>query len=164
MVREDRPAYVAAALMILRAYLVAEDRVNCLPLGSYETWSGRVREALVWLGCVDPCDTMALARRADPVTALLSSVITSWRDAVGVNKPLPAQALVDIANRVDLDGNHKHPEFRDALLTVAGEGREINMRKLGKWLSKNEDRVIDRHKIARRDVQAPVVQWLIAQA
>ncbi len=164
MVREDRPAYVAAALTILRAYFVTEDRVNCLPLGSYEIWSGRVREALVWLACSDPCDTMMSARRADPVTAQLSSVITSWRDAVGIDKPLPAQALVDIANRVDLDGGHKHPEFRDALLTVAGEGREINMRKLGKWLSKNEDRVIDRHKITRRDVQAPVVRWLIAQA
>ena len=163
MVREDRPAYVAATLTILRAYFVAEDRVNCLPIGSYETWSGRVREALVWLGCADPCDTMVSARRADPVTAQLSSVITSWKDAVGVNKPLAGQALVDIANRVDFDGGHKYPEFRDALLTVAGEGREINMRKLGKWLSKNEDRVIDRHKIARRDVQKSVVQWLIAE-
>jgi putative DNA primase/helicase len=40
MVREDRPAYVAAVLTILRAYLVAEDRVSCLPIGSYEAWSG----------------------------------------------------------------------------------------------------------------------------
>jgi hypothetical protein len=47
---------------------------------------------------------------------------------------------------------------------VAGEGREINMRKLGKWLSKNEDRVIDRYKIARRDVRTGgVVQWLITE-
>jgi putative DNA primase/helicase len=165
MVRDDRPAYVTAGLTILRAYLVAEERITCPPLGSYESWSRRVREALVWLDCADPCDTMVSARRADPVTAQLSSVITSWKDAVGVNNPLPAQALVDIANRVnDFDGGYKHPEFRNALLTVAGEGREVNMRKLGKWLSKNEDRVIDRHKIARRDVQAPVVRWLIAEA
>jgi hypothetical protein len=164
MVREDRSAYVAAALTILRAYfVVTEDRVSCLPIGSYEAWSRRVREALVWLDCADPCDTMVSARRADPVTAQLSSVITSWRVAVGVDKPLPAQALVDMANRVAPDGGHSYPEFRDALLTVAGEGREINMRKLGKWLSKNEDRVIDRHKIGRQDMQGNVVRWLIVE-
>jgi putative DNA primase/helicase len=161
LVRKDRPAYVAAALTILRAYFTCGERVTCPPLGSYENWSRRVREALIWLGCADPCDTMAAARRADPVTAQLSSVITSWRTAVGVNKPLPAQALVDIANRVDLEGGHQHPEFRDALHAVAGEGREINMRKLGKWLAKFEDRVIDRHKIARGDGESHVVRWLI---
>src|SRR5277367_6444262 len=75
MVREDRPAYVAAALTILRAYFVTEDRVTIKPLGSYEAWSRRVREALVWLGCANPCDTMASARRADPVTSVLSKMI-----------------------------------------------------------------------------------------
>ena len=122
-----------------------------------------VREALVWLGCADPCDTMASARRADPVTAQLSSVIRSWRDAVGVDKPLPAQALVDMANRVNSDGSRSYPEFRDALVAVAGESREINIRRLGKWLSKNEDRVIDNHKIARREVETSVARWLIAK-
>jgi putative DNA primase/helicase len=77
MVRDDRPAYVAAALTVLRAYYVAVDKVSCSPIGSYETWSRRVREALLWLGCEDPCDTMMSARRADPVTVQLSNVIKS---------------------------------------------------------------------------------------
>jgi putative DNA primase/helicase len=164
MAKEDRREYVIAALTILRAYYLAEDRVVIDPLGSYEAWSRRVREALVWLGCTDPCQTMASARRADPVTSQLSDVIVSWRDSVGVNKPIPVQALVEMANRVDLGGAYAHPDLREALLAVAVEGREINVRRLGKWLSKNEDRVIDRHKITRTEAQKSTVRWLIAEA
>jgi putative DNA primase/helicase len=161
--KEDRAEYVIAALTILRAYFLAEDRVSINPLGSYEAWSRRVREALVWLGCGDPCETMASARRADPVTSQLSNMIVAWRGSIGVSKPLPVQALVEMANRVDLAGAFAHPDLREALLAVAVEGREINVRRLGKWLSKNEDRVIDRHKIARAEAQKSVVHWLIAE-
>jgi putative DNA primase/helicase len=163
MAKEDRSEYVVAAITILRAYLTADERITINPLGSYETWSRRVREALVWLGCADPCETMASARRADPITSQLSNIIVAWRSSVGVNKPMPVQALVEMANRVDLGGAHAHPDLREALLAVAVEGREINVRRLGKWLSKNEDRVIDRHKIARADAQTSVVRWLIAE-
>jgi putative DNA primase/helicase len=163
MAKEDRSEYVITALTILRAYFLAGDRVSVNPLGSYEAWSRRVREPLVWLGCADPCETMASARRADPVTSQLSNVILAWRSSVGVNKPMPVQALVEMANRVDLGGALAHPDLREALLAIAVEGREINVRRLGKWLSKNEDRVIDRYKIARADAQTSVVKWLIAE-
>jgi putative DNA primase/helicase len=163
MAKEDRAEYVVAALTVLRAYLMADERITINPLGSYEAWSGRVRESLVWLGCADPCDTMASARRADPVTSQLSNVIVAWRSSVGVNKPMPVQALVEMANRVDLGGTYAHPDLREAFLAVAVEGREINVRRLGKWLSKNEDRVIDRHRIAHADVKTSVARWLIAE-
>jgi putative DNA primase/helicase len=164
MAREDRPEYVVAALTILRAYLTAEKRITINPLGSYETWSRRVREALVWLGCADPCKTMASARRSDPVTSQLSNVISAWRSNVGIDKHMTVQAVVEMANRVDLSGAYGYPDLREALLAVAVEGREINVRRLGKWLSKNEDRVIDRHKIARVDAQTSVVRWLVTEA
>ena len=163
MAREDRAAYVVAALTILRAYFMAEERVTVTPLGSYEAWSRRVREALVWLGRADPCDTMASARRADPVTSQLLNVITAWRGSVGLNKGVPAQALVEMANRVDPSGGHVHSDFREALLSVAIERGQIDVRKLGKWLSKNENRVIHRCKITRAVAQTSVVRWLVAE-
>ncbi len=164
MVREDRPAYVRAALTILRAYFLTEERVTVAPLGSYEGWSKRVREAIVWLGRADPCDTMATARRADPVTSQLSNVITAWRNSVGTSNPVTAQALIAIASRIDPDGAYTHADLREALFAIAGEGRnEINNRKFGKWLSKNENRVIDRCKIARSEVGTSAVRWLIAE-
>jgi hypothetical protein len=75
------------------------------------------------------------------------------------------QALVAMATRVDPDGAHTYPDLREGLVAVAGDDRGgINVRRLGNWLSKNENRVIDGHKIARAAAQTSVVRWLIAQA
>ena len=164
MVREDRAEYVAAALTVLRGYFVAGERVTVTPLGSYEQWSARVREALIWLCRADPCDTMTTARRADPVTSQLLRVLTAWRSAVGVDKPIAVQALVAMAARVHPDGGAMYPDLRDALAEVAAEGRDINVKRLGKWLSRNEDRVIDGHKITRGAVSGGVQKWCVTSS
>src|SRR6185312_9604044 len=109
----------------------------------------------------DPCDTMATARRADPVTAALSALIAVWQRSVGINKPITVQALVEMASRVDLGGQPAYPDLKEALLAVAGERREVNVYRLGKWLSKNEDRVIDRRKITRAGTHGGTVRWLV---
>ena len=36
-----------------------------------------------------------------------------------------------------------HPEFREALLAVAGHGGAINSRRLGKWLAANQKRIVE---------------------
>jgi putative DNA primase/helicase len=58
MVRRDRGRYVAAALTIVRAYIVAGKPDRLRPLPSYEPWSDLVRSSLVWLGRSDPVATM----------------------------------------------------------------------------------------------------------
>jgi len=51
VVRGDRAKYVVAALTVLRAYHVAgRPEQGTIPLGSFEVWSRRVRDALIWLG------------------------------------------------------------------------------------------------------------------
>lgn len=163
--REQRGELVVAGLTVLRAYSVAEQRVAVAPLGSFEDWSRRVREALVWLGRPDPCETMALVRRADPVTALLAALFGAWRNSVGIGHAITCQGLAEMADRVTPDGRPSHPELRESLLAIAGErrgGSEINVRRLGKWLGQYEDRVLDGLKISRRDVKAASVQWLLS--
>jgi hypothetical protein len=62
----DRGAYIAAALTVCCAYAAA-GRPNPPPrLASFESWSDTVRSALVWLGKVDPVESMELARADDP--------------------------------------------------------------------------------------------------
>jgi phage gp37-like protein len=46
----DRGDYIAAALTICRAYLIADRPNKCPKLASFEGWSDTVRSALVWLG------------------------------------------------------------------------------------------------------------------
>jgi hypothetical protein len=165
MAKENRAEYVVAGLTVLRAYFVAEQRVTIAPLGSFEDWSRRVREAIVWLGRPDPCDSMAFVRRADPVTAVLAALFGAWRSSIGGGKAITVQALVEMADRVTPDGGASYPELRDALVAIASEGRgnEINVRRLGKWLGKYEDRVMDGMKITRRAVKAHTVQWVLSE-
>lgn len=55
--REHRRDLLVAALTVLRGHAVASERVTLPPLGSFEEWSGRVREAVVGLGMEDPVST-----------------------------------------------------------------------------------------------------------
>jgi len=163
--KQHRGELVVAGLTILRAYHVAGERVKITPLGSFEGWSRRVREPLVWLGRTDPCDSMTNIRRADPVTALLAALFAAWRSSIGVGNAITVRALIEMADRVTPDGGACYPSLRDALVAIAGEarGNEINVRRLGQWLHKSEDRVMDRLKITRRAVKAASVQWVLAE-
>ena len=44
-----------------------------------------------------------------------------------------------------------HPDFREALRTVAGEGGAINSRRLGKWLGTNQGRIVAECRIILQD-------------
>ena len=74
-VKADRSKYIAACMIILRAYIAAGRPVPPklgAPMNSFGEWSNTVRSALVWLGRADPCDTIATAREEDPELAKAS--------------------------------------------------------------------------------------------
>jgi hypothetical protein len=66
MVTAQRGDYVTAGLTVLRAYHIAGRPEMRAPLGSFTDWSRWVRDALIWMGEADPCDTMEGMRGADP--------------------------------------------------------------------------------------------------
>ncbi|MBE7186049.1 MAG: hypothetical protein INR68_16755 [Methylobacterium mesophilicum] len=143
----DRGKYVAAALVIVRAYVVA-DCPDMLPsLASFEDWSRLVRSALVWLGRPDPCETMNKARAEDPITTSLTNLFTSWHAAVG-SAARTVAALKDIANLTDTFGGQLHANFREALVDVADDGRGgINSKKVAHYLKRYEGRIIAGFKL-----------------
>jgi putative DNA primase/helicase len=161
MVQKNRATYVAAALTVLRAYLNENHPVKFAPIGSYEGWSRRVRAALLWLGRPDPCETMMSARAEDPVTATLAMIIAAWIDAIGKDHPITAQGLLEMAARVDLSGAVAYPHLREAMLAIAADGKGFNVRRLGKWLSRMEKRVVDRHRIVKTGTRQNAVTWTV---
>ncbi|MBI1335871.1 MAG: hypothetical protein GC164_02795 [Phycisphaera sp.] len=57
-VHAHRDELLVSALTVLRAYCAAGNPRKFLPsFGSFEGWSGLVRQAVVWLGYPDPCET-----------------------------------------------------------------------------------------------------------
>jgi len=53
-IRENRTRLVVAGLTVLKAYAIHPEPLMLAPLESFEDWSWRVRDALVWLGEEDP--------------------------------------------------------------------------------------------------------------
>lgn len=165
LILADRGAYIAACLTIGRAYVVAGFPNRCSPLASFERWSDHVRSALIWLGEVDPCTSMDLARAEDPIRLARSGVFRAWADELGLHPSgLMTSEIISEAEMTDGNGI-LHPRLREACLAVAAErtGTTISSRRLGKWLtSNNNNRVGDlKLTINRQDAARP--RWVLSR-
>ena len=145
--KAERGKLVVAALTILRAYHVAGRPAQAAPLGSFEDWSRTVRDALLWLGCADPVSTMDVARALDPKMERLRSVMVNWNAVIGGERVSVSQVIDRASEKAGFtqhDPANKapfiNPDFRDALLSVAGAGGFIDPTKLGNWLAKHKNR------------------------
>ena len=161
----DRGRYVSACLTIVRAYMLA-DPVRLQPIASFGEWSGRVRGALVWLGCPDPVQSMEVGRDDDPELAELRAVANLWAEHIGFAEALTVNSLCHrIEARVQDDlGNpmgYSLPELRDAILAVAGERGAINTRKLGKFFSRNLGKIVDGMRLQVAGKEHGVQKWKI---
>lgn len=166
---EQRGQLVCAALTILRGYIAAGRPFQVSPLGSFADWSNTVRSALIWLGCADPCDTMEKVRKADPQTALIKQVMAQWVSIIGSDR-VTTSDLSRIAEETRDQPNgfsvkkYKHPEFREALLAVAGQGTTINGRRLGRWLSAQQGRIINGCRLVSPSTRGGQLVWVLERA
>jgi hypothetical protein len=134
--RKNRGTLVAAALTVLRAWHVSGQRPGLASPGSFEEWSQRVREPLVWLGRADPCGTMLKVKDNDPVRAALAIVLAQWKEHLGHG----AYTVQEVINRaVNI------ADFHLALANVAYARRNeaVGNRQLGRWLTTIEGRIVD---------------------
>lgn len=166
MVRADRGKYVHAALTILRAHHVAGRPAQAKPLGSFEDWSRWVRDALIWAGEADPAATIAEARASDPKLEELTEILRHWKAHLGQDNEVTVRILIDkaTAQQTALAGGQefRHPDFREALLRIAGKGGAINGMRLGKWLGANKGRVVDHLSIQSGKLLDGSATWKIA--
>ena len=167
MVTAHRGDYVTAALTILRAYHVAGRPEQRTPLGSFADWSRWVRDALIWLGEADPCETMESVRGADPKLEALTMVLTQWHAVLG-DERLTVHQIIDIATerRSQLYGRSEfvHAEFREALLAIAGDGGAINGRRLGRWIGAHQNRIVAGLKLVSAGLSAGRMRWRLVAA
>lgn len=166
VMKERRGEFVAAALTILRAYHIAGRPFQVSPLGSFADWSNWVRSALLWLGCADPCDTIDKIRKADPQMALIKQVMAQW-GVVIEDQRATTSLIIDVADELEETApangprRYEHAAFRDAILAVAGEGGRINGRKLGRWLSAQQGRVVNGRRFVSRGSRGGQLLWVL---
>jgi hypothetical protein len=160
--REFRGVLVAAALTFLRGWHVAYaagTRIKIEPMGSFEEWSHRIRCPLLWLDRADPCESIKTVRENDPLRSLLNAVLIQWEIALGIVDPFTVQQVIDKATKLATGqvGVGTTPaiaadkDFYHALTAVAAapQGSGVSNERLGRWLHKNNGKIVGRLKLAR---------------
>jgi putative DNA primase/helicase len=174
IVRADRGKFVSACLTIVRAFQVAGCPGKPLtPMVSYGQWTKFIRAPLVWLGQPDPAESVEAARDDDPELEALTSFITVFDTT---KNALVRAIATQPSKRTAADGfsvqeltTFHSPEsdladftilqeFKDALKRIAPGRDDTDPKKLGKWLSKHEGRVV---RVAPLDTTTPVISAAI---
>lgn len=149
---ERRAEYVAAALIIIRAYVAAgRPDLGLSAFGSFERWSDMVRSALVWTGAADPCESREAVMEDDPEAAMLRALLAAWWDRFG-RTPRTVKEIVKA-------GDEDDSPLAEVLHDIAGEGRAINGRRLGWWLRRQSGRIVNGLKLVQYGAVSGVAQW-----
>lgn len=160
----DRGAYIAAALTICRAYVVAGQPDKAKRLASFEGWSDTVRSALMWLGCADATKSIENTRDEDPELAALREMLGAWADVIGVGfkTKITLQEVIDIANeKVEAAPDiFRWPTLNAAVQGIGG-GRQIDAKSLGRWTQRFKNRVADNFRLSSKSNPKGGSRWWV---
>ena len=151
----DRGPYVAAALTICRAYIVAGQPAKASGFASFEGWSATVRSALIWLGRADPV-TPGIRTEA-PDRDLLNQVLQTWSDGIGTGREhrVSMRELLDLAT----------DDLRNALLAaVQSEDKNkkyLEAASLGYWARKYKGRVVSDLRLVSEADRKGTARWWV---
>jgi putative DNA primase/helicase len=161
-VLDDRGSYIAAAIIIAKAWVAAEKPINenTEPLAGFGEWSRAVRFPLIWLGEEDPVKSMEEARADDPERSSALELIEQWREHLEAERLYRVREIIDVAKETRLaasigvgmpDWERVRPDFFELLVANATGSRkgEIDPIRLGKWLQRLRGQVYDGWKIER---------------
>lgn len=157
-VRANREAYVADALTIIAAWQqTGRPKADVSPIGSFGDWSDLCRQPLLWLGLPDPATSLMEQVRNDPDTAALAAFMEAWLFQFS-QKPVTVRKIVQTV--------HDEPDqdLAEAITELPVMDRNfVNPSKLGWFLKKNMERIIDGYVI--RQVITPERRaWTVTKA
>jgi hypothetical protein len=146
-----RGELVAAALTIIRAYMVAGAPKPAVPnFARFEEWQRLCRYPLIWLGCADPVDSRRRIEQSDPVRESLRALLAAWHKQFGNGRATIKAAI---------DAGAKELVLQDAMEAIAGEKGGINARRLGRFISKHERRIEGGLRFERESGHGSAVYW-----
>jgi bifunctional DNA primase/polymerase-like protein len=153
--RDKRGALVAAILTILRAWHHGATAIGVEPLGSFEDWSFRIRSPILWLDYEDPCASITTVRASDPYRVLLNTVLVQWEQKLGTAISFTVQQV--IARAIS------DQDFFGALAAVAisRQGWSISNDRLGRWLNKNDGKIVNKLKLSKTGISAGYPLWQV---
>ena len=147
----DRGRYIAAALTLCKAFKVSGDAPEAW-LSSFEHWSDTVRSAIIWAGGGDAVRTIAAITADDPERECHAAVLAAWGKLFGSSE-VTVTDLIQAALERDQIGSLVSPELHGALMAVAAaKGGGLSNQRLGYWLRRHRDKILNRRVIRRSGV------------
>jgi putative DNA primase/helicase len=164
LILADRGKYVAACLVICRAYQVAGRPGKKPQIGSFNGWSDTVRSALAWLGEADCVETMDDARAEDPHRQAQEALLTAWRNTFGKRPMLLRDVVVKCDERtagMRIEGAmpYTYPELRAAVQGTNPEAHRmsINVNALGQKMRHYKDQWINGMRFTKQERSGEVL-------
>jgi hypothetical protein len=144
LVGASRERYVSLALTIIRAWRAAGSPEENVPtIGSFEQWSDQCRQPLLWLGEPDPAKSLLEQLKSDPDRENLIRLLSVWGMEFGDRQV----TVRDVVKRAENDYQSDLAEALSELPVMAGNS--INPSKLGWYLRKQANRLVDGYKLVR---------------
>lgn len=154
-VLQERGFYVAAAITIVRAWIVAgKPKSKCKALAGFGEWSDLCRQSLLWLNYADPATSIFEAIKEDPDREVLGRLLMVWQ-LTFANIPTMVREAV---GKSHLPGNE---ELREILHDIADERGEINRLRLGRWIKRHEGQIVDGCRFVRSDGSTSAEKWRV---
>ncbi len=155
-VLRERGRYIAAALTIVRAWILAgRPKADCKSMAGYGDWSDLCRQPLLWLGLADATESVFESMTEDPDRETLGRVLTGWQSAFG-----NGAAMVRDAVRVSEFGND-HAELREVMHDIADERGQINRRRFGWWIKRHAGRIVEGRRFVRTNSSRSAEVWKV---
>lgn len=151
MVLSNRGHYVSQALKIIRGYIVAgKPAKEVPPVATYTEWSDFCRQALIWLDLPDPAKSIFRGMERDPDRETLGRLLHAWHNCFGSRPVMIREAISR--------GDHA---LLEVFMDIAGERGNLNNKRLGRWISRHAERIVDGLKFEKDSGTRSAEAWRV---
>src|SRR5262249_50753972 len=144
-------------------------------LNGFAQWSRLVRAPLMWLGEDDPILTMEAAREGDARLQTKGAALAAIAELFGLGEgrgrtaaqmieatePSSGAMYVKKLLSAPMNPTGKQKALREALMAVAGQGKEIAPAKLGYWLRQSKGQIVGGLRLCGKQDRTRMMHWWI---
>ena len=162
-VTEHRGRIATSCLAALRAYAREgwPGHQQLQPLGSFDRWSQMVRGCIVWLGLPDPVATQENIRESNPDIEILSQLFAHWQNRMGLNAYRAKELVQRAEGTTDLGFSRDWDLYYILQDVCANANQSLNVKRLGRWLARNEGRIVDDLMLKNVGITNGSVRWAV---
>lgn len=173
---EHRDELLRAAITVLQAFVQSGRPDMHLPgWGSFENWTSLIRNALVWVGEVDPGEVRNETKAGcDPETTALGDLLEHWGEvSARFEGRAKTSELLGVLIQNDLaarkSGEYSEPlrfmQFRTALSVLCGTrvDQTPDAKTFGKTLARYRDRIVNGRKLVGAQDRKGIVRWQVVK-